>query len=499
MKIKFDLTYPGSFQWTRHQNHYFIGYIFDLSQKLYQKASDFQQEDFESNKIESYNGAFSSILILEDTVTIWVDTAASFPVFYKRDEDAIYISCTPHSIDPLELVHTGTYTQIFCTEHHTTMLKDWFSIPAGHKIIINKNDLTISEFRYFNHYVSEKVNKDAYFEQQFVNIVHQWANQIIKFADGKPIWVPLSGGYDCRLILSALIMAGAPNLHSYTYGKELSPEIMMAHQVAKELKIDWHFIPYNEQAFQYFFSDTWENYALKNHHFHSLPHEQDFFALLILSQKGILGEQFVAITGHCGEIPAGSVLKSFPINTKDYIAQKYGYQAQYIVEGIDPWDSFHQWLSENRLSKFITNSLRLFEFFGGKWMLPMWHKDFMILFYSLKFEERYAEKAYIEMAFKHFFEPLKIDFWKPKGDTISASKTYKDFIKNILPQNLVEKIQRYNAKNPIADPCNLQTLYEMLFDFMQQNNMPLPKKDGNLNRLHAIYMLEILKSKQKAL
>ncbi|MCO5231161.1 MAG: hypothetical protein M9958_08395 [Chitinophagales bacterium] len=497
MKIKFDLKYPGSFQWTQYKNLYFIGYAFDENQKIYRKAADFSELDFANNKIETFNGAFSAIYLTEENTTIWVDTAASFPIFYKKEDDKIFISVAPQSNSPLELVNTETYTQIYCTEHHTTLLKDWFSIPAGHKIIINNNLLSISEHRYFNHYVSQKVEKDDEFENNFVAIVHQWAQQIIEFADGNPIWVPLSGGYDCRLLLSALIMAEAPNLHSYTYGKELSPEILMARQVAQTLKIDWHFIPYNEQAFQYFFTDIWKSYALKNHHFHALPHEQDFFALLLLAQKGILGKDFVAITGHCGEIPAGSVLKSFPIQTKEYIFQKYGYHAQYLLEdNIDPWDSFHQWLSENRLSKFITNSLRLFEFFGGKWMLPMWHKDFMELFYSLNFEERYGEKAYIEMAFKHFFEPLNIDFYKPKGDTISASKTYKDYLKKILPQQLVERYQRYNAKNPIADPCNLQTFYEMLYEEMKENNMPLPKKDGNLNRLHALYMLEMLKNEQ---
>lgn len=497
MKIDLNLSYPGKFQWSQHENLYFIGYAFDLTGKLYQSAGDWKTENFE-DQIENVNGAFGAILFKNQEVIIWTDTAASFPIFYKKENDLFQIACQPTPTHPLELHNTEAFTNIFCTEHNTTLLKDWFSVLAGHKVSINISTKEIKIERYFNHFISIKKVRDEDFDQKFLEITQNWAQQIITFANGNPIWVPLSGGYDCRLLLSALIMAKAPNLHSYTYGKSMSPEIIMAHQVAKQLKIDWHFIPYDERAFSHFFTDTWRNYALRNHHYHALPHEQDYFALLALSEKGVLGKDFVAITGHCGEIPAGSVLKSYPIDTKEYITHKYGYSPTHFIKNIDPWDSYHQWLSENRLSKFITNSLRLFEYFGGKWMLPMWHKDFMQLFYGLEFKERWGEKAYIELAFKYYFEPLEIDFRKPKGDTISADKTIKDYIKSALPKIIVNKIKDLNMNSSVADPCNLQLLYKMLYEHMRINNLPLPpKKDGDFNRLHALYMVEMIKNSYK--
>lgn len=494
MKVNLELNYPGRFQWSQHENIHFIGYCFNQSGQLFQKAEDWAKSSM-AQQIEESLGSFAAIELLDNQVTIWMDTAAAFPLFYKINNNIITISHTPSAEESTWSDDVEAYTRIYCTEGENTLLTEWESILAGHKLVINLDSGEIQQTRYFDHFVSKKRKLDSDFEDEFVTITQNWAKQIIEYAAGKQIWVPLSGGYDCRLLLSALIQAGAPNLHSYTYGRADSPEIQMAQQVAEKLEFSWYFIPYDEKAFENFFTDNWKEYALQNHHFQAVPHEQDYFALLDLSKKGILEPDFIAITGHCGEIPAGSVLKSYPIQTADYITEKYSYKPQYYIQdsSIEPWDAFHQWLSENRLSKFIVNSLRLFEYFGGKWMLPMWHRDFMELFYSLEFQERWEEKAYIDLSFKHYFIPLGIDFRKPKGDTISASKTYKDYIKAILPKKIVREIRLRNMGNPIADPCNLHVLYNMLYAYMKKHQIAVPERDGDLNRLHAFYMLHLLK------
>ncbi len=498
MKIDLHLSYPGRFEWSQHGNIHFIGYCFDADGNLYQKAEDWTEELL-SRQIETVLGAFAAILIHSEGATVWTDTAASFPIFYNKKDKNITVYNQPKALTHDELlIDTEDFTRIYCTENEHILLPNWKFLLAGHKLHINTQNNTIRTERYFDHFVSEKRKFDRDFEDEFLKITQNWAKQIIEYADGRQIWVPLSGGYDCRLLLSTLILEGAPNIHSYTYGRKESPEIQMAANVAKKLDLDWHFIPYDKQTFSRFFTDHWLQYAMHNHHYHTVPHEQDYFALLELSNKGKLEEDFIAITGHCGEIPAGSVLKSYPIQTDAFIRDKYHYTPKYFIQDseVNPWDSYHQWLSENRLSKFIVNSLRLFEYFGGRWMLPMWHQDFMQLFYSLEFSERWEEKAYIELCFKHYFEPLGIDLRKPKGDQISASNTYKDFIKALLPQKMVQFVRYQNRGNPIADPCNLHVLYDMLYEYMQSERIPTPERDGDLNRLHAFYMLHLLKSQK---
>jgi asparagine synthase (glutamine-hydrolysing) len=498
MKIDLNLSYPGKFQWSQNENLYFIGYAFDQEGKLYQKAEDFDSINL-SKLINQLNGAFSFIQINNQQLLAITDTISSFPIFYRIIDYKITISRSPQ-IEPNESLDNKSledYKKICCTQFQDTLLPDWKSIPAGHQLKVNLRSSQIKLERYFNHYNINKQASDESTKSKFLEIIQNWAKQIIQFADSRPIWIPLSGGYDSRLIMSALVKENAPKLHAFTYGKSLSQEVINAHKVAKQLGVDWHFIPYNEQAFQYFFSDIWNQYALGNHHFQSLPHEQDFFALLALKSQGVLQDDFVIVPGFCGDIPTGSYLRNFEINTTEYIHEKYEVIPKNLIENIEPWDAFQQWLTENRLSKFIVNSVRVYEYFGGKWMLPMWHRDFLEMFYGLETKEKWNQKFYIAVIFDHYFEPMEIDFQKPDGDSVQADFTPKELIKKYLPKSLVKKIQNYTGKSNKADPCNLHLLYEMLYMNLENQKFALPKKDGDFNRLHALYMLELIKISEK--
>jgi len=497
MRIELRLDYPGKYTWSENEGIHFIGYAFDDQQRLYRTAGDWSKENFET-AIEQVKGCFAAILLKKNEIKVWTDTAASFPLFYTIKDQALQIACTPQPAGQLSFSPeaVASLAKIYCTQGSETLLPGWKTIPAGHVLIVDIPGNNTRLQRYFDHFISEKTPRTTAFNQQFLEITHQWAEQIARFAEGRPIWIPLSGGYDSRLLLSILIQAQVPNLHAYTYGKEFSPEVHTAHKVAKQLKIDWHFIPYLDKAFQYFFTEAWEQYALHNHHYQSLPHEQDFFALFALSQKGVLSEDFVVIPGYCGDIAGGSFLKNYPIRTGDYILQKHGLTTDKFEQHIDPWDSYQQWLSENRLSKFIVNSVRLFEYFGGQWMLPMWHRDFLHLFYALPHEARWEEKTYLDLAFRHYFIPLEIDFRKDRSDAPVAGLTWKDKVKEILPASFTRRIQKINGQRAAADPCNIRTLYNMLYREMKFQRLPLPEKDYNFNRLHVCYLLEIIKKAQ---
>ena len=493
MKIDLQLAYRGKYKWTFKNQLYFIGYAFDNDGKLYTDAKDFDKETEIDIFIYQLQGAFAIIQIDKSQISAYTDTIASFPLFYKIKDDTVYLSDFPNVGSSETNFHNPDFTKIYCTQSDETLLKDWKSIPAGQVLNLNLESNEVRRERYFKHYSEEKHRADKNTEERFKEIVDDWAKQIISFANGRDIWIPLSGGYDSRLILSTLYKNNAPNLHAYTYGLKKTKEVRNAHDIAKELKIDWHFIPYTKEAFQYFFTDIWDEYARYNHHFQAVPHEQDFFALLALKNQGLLQNDFVAVPGYNGDIPSGSFLKNFDVHPISYIQELYDVQAKDIVEYIAPWDAFQQWLCENRLSKFIVNSVRLFEYFGGQWMIPMWHRDFLSLFYALELKDKYDQHFYTETIFKQYFRPLNIDFLKHNLDTAHAHMTFRELLKRALPDSLVKNIQKQTARSNVADPCNLTTLYELLYAHMIKHAISVPEKDYNFNRLHAIYMLEKMK------
>lgn len=491
MKISLQLNYPWKYQWSENDGFHWIGYAFN-EEKCYQSAKDFSglsREEIEA-LIKILNGCFSAIYNHNNQLLVYVDTAASFPIFYEINKDKITISdCPIIESTALSKTQLKAYTKIYCSEGNETLLENWKCIPAGKMLSLSNNGEILIE-NWFEHFSINKINFNDSFSNKYVKITKQWMKQIKALqSNDTTLLIPLSGGYDSRLIVCILKAAGCENILCYTYGHPESHERKIAEQVAKTLKVEWEFIPYDEKIFQAYFSENWKDYSSKNHHFQSVPHEQDFFALSALKAKGLLEKPFIAIPGFCGDISGGSFLEKAEIDVKQQIFKKYGYTSSLDFNVMmDSNDVYQEWLVQNRLSKFIVNSVRVYEHFGGIWALPMWHKDFLELFYKLSFDDRLHEKRYIELAFQHYFEPMNVAFKKPEYDT-PKSNEFKAILKSILPQKMVRLFQKRNAISIEADPCNLHVLYEMIYQLEDEQKVD---KNYNINELNAIQTLKLI-------
>ena len=62
--------------------------------------------------------------------------------------------------------------------------------------------------------------------------------------DHHQIVVPLSGGYDSRLVLAGLVAAGYRDLVTFTYGQPGSGEVRVSQRTAAALGVPWHGVAY---------------------------------------------------------------------------------------------------------------------------------------------------------------------------------------------------------------------------------------------------------------
>jgi asparagine synthase (glutamine-hydrolysing) len=491
LKVKVDLKYhyPNGYSWTNDGSHHFIGYAFEKDGLLRNSSKAWNGKLSVQTLINS-SGCYAAVLRTDEDLTLVADTAASFPLFWKLEGEELQVSDfiekeIPRDLSPLVL---DSMLKLYCTEFTETFYEGWHCLPAGHYLKIDLQTGAHQLLRWFDHFVVEKQQANFDFKHRYQATLNQIKSQIIEFSKGKQVLLPLSGGYDSRLILSLLAKEPNINLLCYTYGRRDSAEVQNALAIGKQLGLRHEFIPYGEEVFSQITSEDWKHYEHSNFLGRSLPHEQDFFALSILKSRGLLQEGFVALPGYCGDIAGGSFLKNHPIDAEQYIFQKHGYKARHIpnLDGADDWDVYQQWLSENRLSKFIVNSVRVFEHFGGKWMLPLWHPEFLKLFYALRFEDRWGQKAYIDVAFKYFFQPLGIDIRKPISDLPDAHSGWKDRVRQILPKELTKRIRKFTRKSAAADPSNLHVLYEMIYQNMKESGRySMPEVDYNINFLRA--------------
>lgn len=496
MKVELNLNYEGTFQWTEHEGLYFIGYAFDDNDKLYQHAADFTVPA--PTLINELQGAFAIIEKTEHEVSVWVDTAASFQLFYKISDNQALIQNSPNRLDePLSSEAKNDLLKIYCTQNSDTLLKDWKNLPAGHKLTINHKEENLMVTRWFSHFVQNKQKANSDTEKKFLNMVSRWARQVKVFANGDPVWVPLSGGYDSRLIISSLVRGNVSNLHVYTYGRQDSLEAANAKRIAETLGLDWHFINYDKNLLDLFFTEKWRIFSARNHHYMSVPQEQEFFALHALRKKNLLTGNFVVIPGYCGGTPAGNYVKENLTNTLRFIKRHYNIKAKGLLQDISSSDAFEQWIITNRMSKFLTGGVRVYEYFGGRWMLPMWHSEFLLLFYGLSFEDRFQKRFYKNVLFKYLFDPLKIGFVKQSWEERNKFAPVKKLAKKIIPSFLLKKYLLSKRSTPESDPCNFMILYQLLYDYMKKQKIELPEYDGNFNHLHAIYLLHTLEEKNR--
>jgi asparagine synthase (glutamine-hydrolysing) len=448
-------------------------------------------EDLFVSKLKTLSGHFSVVIELESFLFAAVDIIRTFPLFFRVNNNNVVLSDKIESDFIFNESECINFSKVYCTLENNTLLKNWKQLLAGEYLVINKSNLHTAIKTYYQHALKSEQKSDIELKYNLAALEKIITGNIFEYAKNRTILVPLSGGYDSRYLLALLKKNNYSKIECFTYGKKNSYEVLIAKNVAEKLNVKWHFIEYTNELIDVFFSDEWMEYSSQNHHFSSLPHEQEFFALHYLKQNKLLPENAVIMNGFCQDIQAGSFLE--PVTKFDFnkfIFHKHQLKLNNTIYE-NSWNGYQEWLVKNRLSKFIINSVRVYEFFGLDFYLPFWNKDWIDFWYSMDMENRLNQKFYNNYLFKGIFKQYKIDFKKPTHDTAYSFYTLKKIAKSILPKQITEQISIQNSLNKQNDVNNTLYLYEKIYCSL--NNKP-DSKDYKINNIHAVYFLEKIKN-----
>ena len=233
--------------------------------------------------------------------------------------------------------------------------------------------------------------------------------RLLILADGRQIVIPLSGGYDSRLIATLIKKSGHPNVLCFTYGSPRNRESIHSRVVARALGLPWHFVKYSEELWNM----AWKapsrlDYQLWASGLTSIAHIQDWLAVKVMQESGLIQADAVFVPGHSGDFVAGSHVPpiafsgtSFTVDdVSDHLMAahynlaggarltpertRYWKKRIESVGGIAdislPWqfaDACEYWDWQERQAKFICNSVRVYEHFGFSWWLPLWDLEFV--------------------------------------------------------------------------------------------------------------------------
>ncbi len=531
MTINIELKKNLGFEWINN-NHIFVkGYIFDKdneyyhSERLLEYFSDVRNESELINKLKDINGNFSLVINRDDRVFIAVDRLRSMPIFYQYSGEELLISddaklikdrIDNNSIDPIKLLE---FKLTGYTIGNSTLLDNVKQVQAGELIIVKMEDpLNIESKFYSNHLHSNfTTSKEEELFKELEIVSTNIFKRVVKSARNKMIVVPLSGGYDSRYILAMLKKEGYENVVCYTYGREDSFEVRISREVASKLGYTWYFIKYDKTSWDKMLSKDGIEYFESSHNYSSLPHIQDYIAIEYLNNKRLIDDNAIIIPGFCGDLLGGSYLmhdkdlKDILLNNKtlsEYIYRKHfnlfnyhGNMKEKIINNIGKFIDDYEIKDEedlisinehfftcHKVSKFVINSLRVYEHFGYEWRMPLWDNELTDFWYKIKRDKREGGYLYNKYLFKYVFKPFEIDFHKPEVNR--KLKLFKSKLPSKLQDFGMFLINKYIYRNKRNFNSFSEFALKLYEDVDKKKGIENIYINQNINHVFSIWFIE---------
>ncbi|GLH64116.1 asparagine synthase-related protein [Parageobacillus sp. G301] len=488
--IEILLKNNSGFKWFRQDDISFKGYFkihdnFTNSNNPYSINTKIKNQDDFLSFLHEANGFFA--IVKEDAKNIFaaVDRVRSIPLFYGKKNGQFYLSDDAHWIREKvndQDVDEVSKTEFLLTGYVTgkdTLYPNVKQLQAGEYLIYNKETKSLVteqyfQFRHSNFYDTSNEELISLLDQVHVNVF----KRLVESLDGRTAVVPLSGGYDSRLIVVMLKRLGYENVICFSYGKEGNKESTVSKKVADFLGYQWIFIPYTKERWhKWYRSEEKQSYYRYADGLSSLPHIQDIIAVSELKERNLIPKDSIFIPGHSGDFVAGSHIptsfvgrnsisykkltneifkkhyslwslekngNNFKERFKEKIYSNIPKKPVYSIE--EAADLFECWDWAERQAKFICNSVRVYDFLDYEWRMPLWDNEIMAFWSRIKMNNRISRKLYFD-----YVNRMQSDFAfieKNKEDS-SFTKNGKNLIKtfsfiySLLSRFL--KLKQYNS------------------------------------------------------
>jgi len=303
---------------------------------------------------------------------------------------------------------------------------------------------------------------------------HRVFERLIRSTEGRTLVVPLSGGYDSRLIGVSLRDAGARDVICYSYGVPGNWESRISRELARHLGYRWLFTPYSAERWRAWAdTEAFRDYFRAAGNLSSVPHVQDWPAVHEMKAAGEIPPDAVFVPGHSGDFLAGSHIPKWFVH-RDTISRRELLNAiQHAHYSLWDWpgdakrlrgqldrrvetitgpipdctpeqaaDFYELWDLEERQAKFICNSLRVYESFGHEWRLPLFDHELMDFWARIPVHFRHKRSLYFEFVRRRQQLPIT----EPNSDRHPAIDAALNLVEKAGLWALAKKGQRLTRR-----------------------------------------------------
>lgn len=396
------------------------------------KSSDINEIKSLLNGID---GHFCAVILSESYILAAVDCIRTTPIFYTMENESLILSPqanliaekTSRSINSDQLI---AFRMSGYVTGEKTLWDEIFGLnPGSFLLFSNENpNITIQNYFTYQPWLIKKENHPNY-DQELKHHISELIKKIISDVNGRRIIIPLSAGYDSRLIASGLKEWGYENVKCFAYGLKGNFEIKASKKIAKKLGFDWQEVAINRKnARDLFQSDCFKDIISNTLDGCSVIGNQDIYVINYLKNNGYFNKDDVIITGQTGDFISGGHISSAPENLKEkkinhpdfdilftsFFTKHYSLwgslanednqliiknllldQIKFIgSENIYPYGVFELLEFENRQAKYVTNFQRIYDYYEINWLLPLWGKDFIEFWSDVPALEKVNQKLY---------------------------------------------------------------------------------------------------------
>ncbi|WP_218598435.1 asparagine synthetase B family protein [Polaribacter sp. NJDZ03] len=530
--MEITLKHNLGFSWYKNntvsiKGYFYINDTFYEKEKALNLLSKITTTDKFKEVLNTINGVFTIIIKNKENIFIASDVTRTFPLFYTLQNKKLFLSDDIHYLkDTFNINDFDTTSEIdFKAANHTqgkkTLLKNVYQVQASEFLIVEKNHIVESDF--FYSYAIEKESSDSYaiLKNKAINAFENTFKRFIRSLNNRTAIIPLSGGFDSRLIAVMLKKHNYKNVICYTYGRKDSFEIKNSKKTAEVLGFKWLFIEYDSQIINnYLETNEFKEYAHFAGKLSSMPYLQEYFAVKHLKDNKVIPKNAIFIPGYAGDFLGGSqFLKVIPeklehnkivdlIISKKYsnfkltISNKKRIKKEVEKTLLDfdtnylkkiPSSVFEDFDLKEKIAKYIFNSANFYTYFGFEHRFPFWDKELLDFFKKVPVKHKIMKTLYDDVLINEYFKSYNVHFeqeLQPSEKNIYAQKI-KNQIKPFLPTYIKQYLIQKN------DWMNYKPITNQMFIVMDSNKLSVHKSSKNYNEIITQWYIYYSKNKIK--
>jgi len=483
--MKLKLRESNSYSWKNIGKVYIKGEL-RTHNSLFSKLNEVNDFPEFAKIIRELDGLFSIILEREDSYFLAVDKIRTFPLFFGIPSSpwpflSDYLDECDFRLTDINQFFVDQFINAGFVMKGNTIFKGVKQLRGGEALQISRSGEVLEKADCFD--FSFKIDPNIGIDD-VKKMYSSLFKDLIRKIDERPVLVPLSGGFDSREIVLNLKELGYSNVQCFTYGNKNSPEPAISRDIAKYFGYKWNYVHYSRKKwFKWYHSEHFQSYLSFARNGTSLGHTQDYPAIYELHENNLIKKDSVIIPGHSADFNQGSHLPKWILNTEKHSAIK---AAEYLSKShFDLWDNQKSFISEiikeyftapsnmlniedcaekievfdwqERQIKFILNSIRVYDYFGYKCLIPFWDKKFVNFWLSVPIHLKKNRRLYYEYVTKYHNRELAVANKSQSLIRKAVNKFTDDWHgrlngNQILPFALLQKNSAYlKNKNLIAE------------------------------------------------